>query len=201
MVGPKQGSSRGRGAFALVLALALLSICGTASAAPPVSGEGGVSATPVTSKVEALAPGRQVFPVRGPHEYWDGMGAGRGHDGVDVGSPCGTPLVAAQAGRVRFTKYHARGGNYAVIDVKGSSLDMAYMHLREPAGVRPGQTVAAGQLIGHVGDTGNASGCHLHFEIWEGPWYGGGAPIDPMPFLVAWDRALERKAKRGARAP
>ena len=49
------------------------------------------------------------------------------------------------------------------------------MHLREPS-VVPGQLVAAGQLVGAVGDTGNASGCHLHFELWEGAYYGGGAP-------------------------
>ena len=62
------------------------------------------------------------------------------------------------------------------------------MHMREPASVVVGQMLSAGQPIGSVGDTGNASGCHLHFEVWEGAYYGGGAPIDPMPFLTQWDR-------------
>jgi len=124
------------------------------------------------------------------------MGAGRGHQGVDIGSACGTPLVAAGSGRVRFVKYHPRAGNYAVIDLAGSTIDLAYMHMREPASVLVGQTLSAGQQIGFVGDTGNASGCHLHFEVWEGAYYGGGAPIDPMPFLTQWER--KRPAQRAS---
>ena len=50
-------------------------------------------------------------------------------------------------------------------------------------------TVRTGQPIGLVGDTGNAQGCHLHFEIWGAPgWYEGGSPIDPLSYLKAWDR-------------
>lgn len=139
---------------------------------------------------------KPVFPVRGPHQYWDGFGAGRGHEGVDIGSRCGTPLVAVSSGRVRFVKTHPRAGNYVVIDLAESTIDLAYMHLREPASVRVGQTVLTGQQIGSVGDTGNASGCHLHFEVWEGAYYGGGAPIDPMPLLLTWDRERKRVAAR-----
>jgi murein DD-endopeptidase MepM/ murein hydrolase activator NlpD len=61
------------------------------------------------------------------------------------------------------------------------------MHLAYPAVVRKKQRVTAGQFIGAVGDTGNASGCHLHFELWSGKWYRGGAPIDPLPSLRFWD--------------
>jgi len=43
-------------------------------------------------------------------------------------------------------------------------------------------------IIGSGGDTGDANGCHLHFELWSGPgWYTGGAPLDPQLFLRAWD--------------
>jgi len=180
----------------LVLALALLAFA--ALAAEARAGQGGLSSVP-TAEAPALPPSgvsRQVFPVRGPHEYWDGFGAGRGHEGVDIGSPCGTPLVAVSAGRVRFNKFHPRAGNYLVLDLKGTLLDVAYMHLREPAPVRPGQVVAAGQPIGLVGDTGNASGCHLHFEVWDGPYYGGGTAIDPMPLLESWDNAGKRPRQR-----
>ncbi|MGD9734254.1 MAG: M23 family metallopeptidase [Solirubrobacterales bacterium] len=182
------------------MALALMSTWAMASAASSTAGEGGLSASPSPSTPEAAVPGatsRQVFPIRGAHEYWDGIGAGRGHDGVDIGSPCGTPLVAAQAGRVRYVKYHPRAGNYAVIDVKGSVIDLVYMHMSEAASVSAGQSVSAGRPVGYVGDTGNASGCHLHFEVWEGPYYGGGSPIDPMPFLSSWDRDRKRAAHRG----
>jgi murein DD-endopeptidase MepM/ murein hydrolase activator NlpD len=165
-------------------------------ASPAGAGEGGVGATAPESAPPSSSL-RQAYPVRGPHEYWDGFGAGRGHEGVDVGARCGTPLVASQAGRVRFVKYHARAGNYLVIDARNSVFDLAYMHLAEPASVKVGQNVAAGQLVGLVGDTGNASGCHLHFELWEGAYYGGGAPIDPMPYLLSLDR--ERKRAKRAR--
>ena len=64
----------------------------------------------------------------------------------------------------------------------------AYMHLRDPALVRKGQQIFAGQRLGYVGDTGRADGCHLHLERWTAPgWYQGGHPFDPLPGLVRWD--------------
>jgi murein DD-endopeptidase MepM/ murein hydrolase activator NlpD len=197
LVGSKEGSIRIARNFAAALALASAAMVLTV--APAQAGEGGLSAAPAppppTSTPAAVS--RAVYPVRGAHQYWDGFGAGRGHDGADVGARCGTPLVAAQAGRVRFAKYHARAGNYLVIDVKDSIFDLAYMHLTEPAPVVAGQSVVAGQQIGTVGDTGNASGCHLHFELWEGAYYGGGAPIDPMPYLLSLETSRKRVAQRG----
>jgi murein DD-endopeptidase MepM/ murein hydrolase activator NlpD len=44
-------------------------------------------------------------------------------------------------------------------------------------------------VIGYVGDTGDASECHLHFELWDAPgWYEGGRPVDPLALLKRWDR-------------
>ena len=129
------------------------------------------------------------FPVRGRHDYWDGIGAGRGHQGVDVGADCGTRMEAARGGRVQYAGYQSSAGNYLVIDLKGSRKDFAYMHLARPARVDDGQRVKTGQWIGKVGESGNASGCHLHFEMWSGPgWYEGGSVLDPMPHLKRWDR-------------
>lgn len=168
---------------------------GATSGRPYVVSEGGVSSNPSPHMLEVLPPSaipKQVFPIRGSHEFWDGFGAGRDHEGVDIGANCGTPLVAVAAGKVTMSKYHYRAGHYAVIDLNRSNLDLAYMHMVEPAAARVGQTVSAGQVIGYVGETGNASGCHLHFEVWEGEYYGGGSPIDPMPFLESWDRDRKR---------
>ena len=134
------------------------------------------------------------FPVRGAHHFGGPealFGAGRGghgHQGQDVFAACGTPLVAARGGVVKLNRFHRRAGNYLVIDGEGTDIDYAYMHLRDPSPLVKGARVRTGQVIGHVGQTGRASGCHLHFEIWSAPgWYTGGAPVDPLPALLAWD--------------
>jgi murein DD-endopeptidase MepM/ murein hydrolase activator NlpD len=134
------------------------------------------------------------FPVRGRHDYGGAsarFGAGRTghiHQGQDVLAACGTPLVAARGGVVRFAAFQSKAGNYVVIDGEGTDVDYAYMHLAQPALVRTGDKVATGQRLGDVGRTGDATACHLHFELWTGPgWYEGGSPFDPLPFLTAWD--------------
>ncbi len=127
--------------------------------------------------------------MRGRHQYGDGLGAGRGHQGQDVFATCGTPVVAARGGVVQFKQYHSRAGHYIVIDGKRTGTDYAYMHMREAALVDEGDRVRTGQLIGYVGDTGRATGCHLHLEMWSSPgWYDGGQPFDPLPDLQAWDK-------------
>jgi murein DD-endopeptidase MepM/ murein hydrolase activator NlpD len=135
------------------------------------------------------------FPVLGAHDFGGAgavFGAGRAghtHQGHDVMAECGVPLVAARGGRVQYSGYQGAAGNYVVIDSRGSGLDTAYMHLLEPSPLQTGMTVRTGQPIGLVGDTGDATACHLHFEIWTAPgWYEGGSPIDPLPYLVKWDR-------------
>jgi murein DD-endopeptidase MepM/ murein hydrolase activator NlpD len=130
-----------------------------------------------------------VFPLRGPHTYGDGFGAGRNHEGQDLMTDCGRAVLAAYPGRVQVRDYHPAAGNYVVVDGAGKLRDTVYMHLREPSKLRKRERVEAGEVIGRVGDTGDASACHLHFEIWSQPgWYEGGHAIDPEPFLRSWDR-------------
>ena len=137
------------------------------------------------------------FPVVGQHSFGgegsrfgaDRDGGKRKHQGQDVTAPEGTPMVAARGGVVRFTGNQPGGaGVYAVITGAGESRDYVYMHLVEGSLlVQKGQSVRTGQLIGKVGQTGAASGPHLHFEVWQGVWQGGGSPMDPLPLLQSWD--------------
>lgn len=135
-----------------------------------------------------------AFPILGPHEY--GMTAGRfgagrsghTHQGQDVMAACGTELVAARGGIVQYSGYQGAAGNYVVIDGRGTGYDFMYAHLAEPSPLHTGDTVRTGQSIGIVGETGDAQGCHLHFEMWSPPgWYEGGSPFDPLPYLEKWD--------------
>ena len=120
-----------------------------------------------------------IFPVRGKPRGWgDGFGAGRGHQGQDIFVSCGTKLVAARGGKVTYNRWHGAAGWFVVIDGKGTGRDYAYMHLKRRSPLKRGQVVRTGEPIGKVGETGNASGCHLHFEIWTAPgWYRGGHPM------------------------
>ena len=162
----------------------------------------GMGASTAALRSDPSAPGDEsvslyghVFPVRGKHDFGGrgaGFGSGRAghsHQGQDVFAACGTPLVAARAGKVQFAGFHSAAGYYVVIDGKGTDTDYAYMHLRRPAAAQVGDSIYTGQDLGEVGETGNAQGCHLHFEEWSGPgWYDGGRPFDPLPDLKRWDR-------------
>ena len=129
-----------------------------------------------------------VAPLRGAFGFGQAgarFGAsreGRSHEGQDLIAACGTPVVAAGAGVISRSASHALAGNYVVVD--GSTGDHAYMHLQSRSPLRVGARVRAGQVLGAVGTTGNARGCHLHFELWTEPGYRkGGRPVDPLPFL------------------
>ena len=160
-----------------------------------VVGETGKDVAPqplkITTKTlpRAAAPtGEGVFPVAGRHTYGDGLGAGRGHKGQDVFARCGTPLVALYDATVQHKAVHSAAGNYVVLQTADGS-SFAYMHLQSASPLRKGDVVSAGDPVGKVGDTGRASGCHLHFEQWTAPgWYEGGKPIDPLPLLKSLDK-------------
>ena len=135
-----------------------------------------------------------AFPVLGKHEFEMGAGrfgaprSGHTHQGQDVMAACGTPLLAARGGSVQYAGYQSAAGNYVVIDGRGTGFDFMYAHLAEPSPLQTGETVRTGQPIGVVGETGDAVGCHLHFEMWTPPgWYEGGSPVDPLPYLRQWD--------------
>ena len=151
-----------------------------------VGAPGGTAAPPTTT----APPGSMIFPVAGAHTIGQGFGAarsgGRQHEGQDIMSACGTPLVAVSRAKVKFVSFQSLAGNYVVIRNKKLHQDYMYAHLATRAMVSKGQVVQPGQQIGIVGETGDATACHLHFELWRGKWYRGGHPVNPLPFLQTY---------------
>jgi lipoprotein NlpD len=108
------------------------------------------------------------FGARGP----------RAHEGIDLPAPAGTPVLAAADGEVVYAGDGIRGyGNLVVLQHQDDLLTV-YAHSSELF-VTQGQTVRAGERIAAVGQTGRATGPHLHFEVRQGQ-----IPRDPMPYLL-----------------
>jgi murein DD-endopeptidase MepM/ murein hydrolase activator NlpD len=144
----------------------------------------------------ALAPARPTLPstvIAGaltdgaPRLRWPVAGAavaspfgtrdGRPHDGIDLPAPIGTPVYAAGDGQVIYAGSSVRGyGNLVVVQHAGDLLTV-YAHNASIL-VRAGDVVAAGQRLALVGQSGRASGPHLHFEVRQGQ-----VPRDPLWFL------------------
>lgn len=89
-----------------------------------------------------------------------------GHNGVDLAAPVGTPIMASGAGTVIVAKSSGYNGGYGemVIISHADNIQTVYGHMSD-VDVSPGQTVAQGQIIGAVGNTGRSTGPHLHFEV------------------------------------
>ena len=76
----------------------------------------------------------------------------------------------------------------AFCEIAGTGQDFAYMHMQRRGRPKKGARVHTGEQIGWVGHTGDATACHLHFEMWVAGWRtSSGYPIDPLPYLLAWD--------------
>ena len=178
---------RHRTTAGLLLALLLWAVPATASAEPPK---------------------RLIFPVVGPASFVDDFGDPRGqgpHQGNDIIAPWRAPVVAAEAGRVSVDDSSARAG--CMLELVGrSKTRYVYIHLNNDLtpendneggceagvayapGLEDGQKVRAGQLLGYVGDSGDADGIHphLHFELHPD----GGAPASPFQALEDARRVL-----------
>lgn len=97
------------------------------------------------------------------------------HSGIDIVLDAGTPVLAAAAGTVTETDFAPVDGQYIVLN--HGSLTTKYCHLLEIQ-VEAGETVSAGQTIGAVGQTGQSTGPHLHFEVAQ-----NGSLVDPLSLL------------------
>ena len=144
---------------------------------------------PADGTDQGEADGSGTFPVDGDHHWGDGFGDGRGHQGQDVMADCGTPLRAVKDVKVRKVATQAAAGRYIVLHDGDSGEDYVYMHL-SAVDVSVGDAVDAGENVGEVGRTGDATACHLHFEEWTSPgWYTGGHAKDPRPLLTSLDES------------
>ena len=118
-----------------------------------------------------------VWPVPGYYLGYITQYYGNGHNGLDIGAPYGTPIVAVQSGEVLSASYHWSWGNNVLIYHNGT-YSTRYAHMCSMA-VYAGQYVEAGQVIGYVGNTGYSFGNHLHFEVYQ-----NGTRINPYPFIT-----------------
>ncbi|TVR71089.1 MAG: M23 family metallopeptidase [Spirochaetaceae bacterium] len=140
-------------------------------------------------RVRIIAEASLAFPVEGvgPERilsfYGDSRGGGsRIHEGVDIFAPRGTPLLATSDAVVFRVGWRDRGGNIVSLRDEERDLMIYYAHLEEQL-VTTGQRVSAGDVIGTVGNTGNAihTPPHLHIGIYQGGWRGA---VDPWEYLV-----------------
>lgn len=93
------------------------------------------------------------------------LGYTKMHRGIDFAAPSGTPIMAAGDGVIKSAGYNSSYGNLVVLHHNGT-YETAYAHMSHIArGIRPGQRVHQGQVIGYVGATGRATGPHLHYEV------------------------------------
>jgi murein DD-endopeptidase MepM/ murein hydrolase activator NlpD len=120
--------------------------------------------------------GQLIWPVDGPVVSPFGMRWGRLHAGVDIAVPAGTPIRAADSGRVVLMGWVDGYGNYTCVQ-HTASLSTCYGH-QSRFGTSNGAAVSQGQVIGYVGCTGHCFGDHLHFETRI-----NGTPTDPMAYL------------------
>ena len=135
-----------------------------------------------------------VFPVAGWHIYGDGIGAprkGYRHQGQDIIAAQGTPVVAPLAGTISYVDFQPSAAGYYVVEHAADGRDFFFAHCQKGSvAVVPGEPVSAGQRLCLVGHSGDATGPHLHFEIWVGGWRvdDNSHFVDPLPDLKAWDR-------------
>ena len=120
--------------------------------------------------------GTFIWPINGTFTSPFGYRWGRLHAGIDLAAPEGTPIRAADSGRVIIAGWTGGYGNYTCIS-HSSSLSTCYGHQSRYA-TSVGANVSKGQVIGYVGNTGHSFGAHLHFEVRV-----NGNPVDPMGYL------------------
>jgi murein DD-endopeptidase MepM/ murein hydrolase activator NlpD len=154
----------------------------------------------VSPEVSArLSDAGYVFPIFGPVSFGDSFGAprpgvqGGWHHGEDIFAPEGAPVLAVADGTIHTVGFQRLGGYRLWLrDELGNDFYYAHLSAYSPLAIE-GRSVEAGDVLGFVGDTGDAEGGspHLHFEIHPAAMLGLGydGVVAPYPILVAWRRA------------
>jgi len=118
--------------------------------------------------------GQRTDPIEGTQRF---------HAGIDIAAPSGAPVRSAGAGVVVRAGSASGYGNLVIV-AHGDGLQTRYAHLSR-IHVAPGQVVAAGERVGRVGQSGRATGPHLHFEVRQ-----DGEPVDPKELLLGLKERL-----------
>ena len=123
------------------------------------------------------------------------LGGRRGHKGIDLASPMGSPIYATADGVVTRADWFSSYGLYISLD-HGAQLETRYGHLSR-LNVAEGQVVRKGDLIGYVGSTGRSTGPHLHYEVRI-----AGTAVNPVPYMQgdAWAGMLASRDEDGETA-
>jgi murein DD-endopeptidase MepM/ murein hydrolase activator NlpD len=194
----RRGATLLRGAHSS--GVASLTVPAPAPVKTPAAAPAPAPATPVLVEAgvptvaQTVADGA-VFPVAGIHNFGGAenvFGAPRDgylHQGQDILTAEGTPVVAPLAGTILTTSYQEAGAGYYAVEETAIGFDFMFAHCEEGSVVvGTGQAVAAGQQLCRAGQTGDATAPHLDFEMWVGGWQAlGGRPINPLPYLEAWE--------------
>jgi len=152
-----------------------------------------IARTPAAVRGEPLAyelkQARFSWPVSGkPISSFFGERWGRQHEGIDIAASHGTPVQAARPGKVIYAEDSISGYGKMVIIRHSPNFATVYAHLSR-IGVRAGDIVDRGKVIGKVGMTGRATSSHLHFEIRHKR-----AAVDPLVYLPGRVRLSSLKA-------
>ncbi|MBK8229154.1 MAG: M23 family metallopeptidase [Candidatus Eisenbacteria bacterium] len=139
------------------------------TAGPMATADDGVGASPSAPR---------TAPHRGPisRRFGESADGGQPHPGIDIPGRVGAPIVAAGGGRVIESRLDPQLGNLVVID-HGEGLTTRYGHASELL-VQVGDDVGEGTLIARLGNTGQSSAPHLHFEVLH-----NGQPVNPEAFI------------------
>ena len=164
------------------------------------------SLVPSLDVIPRLTAHRYVFPVYGPAGYGDTFGAARAdtgwHHGDDIFAPLGEPVLAVADGTVFSVGWQKVGGNRLWLrDHSGNEFYYAHLSAFSPLAAN-GTEVSAGDVLGFVGNSGDAEGTpyHLHFEVHPADllFLGYDGVVDPTPYLDAWRRLEDLRFPAGS---